>query len=231
MTFNFQKLFATFVAVLTFATFSLTSSHLQAGKITGFSWTDGIVSIAGIVVPPLMDVNNDDVVGPSPNEVMVLQKDYKGVEHIDIVFTVMDTGGVTEYAIIEGVQNASGLDWSSYHVQLGFGTGADFVISAPGDGLDFDAPFYNSTISFVPSPGFSFPTLTTSEDVLDADGGPGQPDGFYNEPFVFHIDVPDGITSFTLRQFPVAIVPEPSTMLLSLLGLVALSMNRRPRVI
>lgn len=221
---SFKKIFATSCAVtLAF----LLATPLQAGKITGFAWTDGIVSIAGIVVPPLMDVNNDDVVGPSPNEVMVLQKDYKGVEHIDIVFTVMDSGGVTEYAIIEGVQNNTGLDWSSYHVQLGFGTGADFVISPSGDELDFDAPFYNSTISFDPSPGFSFPTLTTSEDVLDADGGPGQPDGFYNEPFVFHIDVPDGITSFTLRQFPVAVVPEPSSIALLLLGLASLKTIRR----
>jgi hypothetical protein len=191
------------------------SEPLHAGKITGFSWTSGIASIAGIVAPPPIDPNNDDVIGLSPNVVQILQKDYTGIGFIDIVFEVMDSGGVTEYAIVEGVQNNTGSDWASYHVQLGFDTGADFEISPPDDGLDFDAPFYNSTISFDPTPSFPFPSYTPSEDVIDAFGPPGQLDLQYREPFVFHIDVPDGITSFTLRQYPVA-VPEPTTALLAL---------------
>lgn len=201
----------------------------EAGKITGFSWTDGIVSIAGIVPPIDVNENNDDVGDGSPliNELMVLQKDYRGIEHIDIVFEVMDTGGVTEYAIIEGVQNFTGFDWESYHVQLGFGTGDDFVISPPGDGLDFDAPLYNSTIQFDPSPTFSFPDVTMAEDQLDADGGPGQVDGQYNEPFVFHIDIPDGIDTFTLRQFPVATVPEPTSLALMALSALGIGLFRR----
>ncbi len=224
---SYKKLTMRIAATLLFAAITLIGDPVQAGKITGFAWTDGIVSIAGIAVtnPPPFP-NNDDVVG-EVNELKVLQKDYKGVTFIDIEFTVMDSGGVTEYAIIEGVQNNTGLDWSSYHVQLGFGTGADFVMSPSGDGLDFDAPFFDSIISFDPAPLFSFPAVAPSEDVIDADGGPGQPDFLYNEPFVFHIDVPDGITSFTLRQFPVAVVPEPSSIALLLLGLASLKTIRR----
>lgn len=199
----------------------LASSPVQAGKITGFSWTSGIASIAGIAAPPPVDPNNDDVVGPSPNEIKVFQKDYTGIGFIDIEFEVTDSGGVTEYAIIEGVQNNTGSDWASYHVQLGFDTGTDFTMSPSGDGLDFDAPFYNSTISFDPAFFFPFPSYTPSEDVIDAFGPPGQADFQYSEPFVFHIDVPDGITSFTLRQFPVA-VPEPGSISLALLSLTAL---------
>ncbi|MCG8450345.1 MAG: PEP-CTERM sorting domain-containing protein [Pirellulales bacterium] len=200
---------------------------LQAGKITGFSWTNGIISIAGITPPASVTVNNDDVSGDSPNELQILQKDFGTVGYIDIEFTVMDTGGVTEYAIIEGVQNSSGLDWASYHVQLGFGTGSGFEISDPGDDLDFDAPFYNSTIQFDPSLLFSFPTVTMSEDVLVASGGPGQLNGQYNEPFVYHIDVPDGITTFTLRQFPVAVIPEPTSVALLLLASLSMVAIRR----
>ena len=158
---------------------------------------------------------------------MILQKDYRGVEHIDIVFEVMDTEGVTEYTFIEGVQNSSGSDWESYHIQLGFGTGDDFVLSPPGDGLDFDAPLYNSTIQFDPPVTFSFPDVTTSEDVISADGGPGQLDGQYNEPFIFAVDVPDGIETFTLRQFPVARIPEPASLALLLIGAMLAASSRR----
>lgn len=209
------------LSLLCLTTVSLMMSpSAEAGKITSFDWTDGIVSIAGIVPPISVNENNDDVTDGDPlvNEIMVLQKDYRGVEHIDIVFEVMDTGGVTEYTFIEGVQNSSGFDWESYHIQLGFGTGADFVLSPPGDGLDFDAPLYNSTIQFDPPVTFSFPDVTMSEDVISADGGPGQFDGQYNEPFIFAVDVPDGIGTFTLRQFPVARVPEPTSLVMLLLG-------------
>lgn len=159
--------------------------------------------------------------------VKIFQKDFTGIGFSDIEFEVVDSGGVTEYAIVEGVLNNTGSDWASYHVQLGFGTGTDFVISPSSDGLDFDAPFYNSTISFDPTPYLSFPSYTASEDVIDAFGPPGQLDFQYNEPFVFHIDVPDGITSFTLRQYPVA-VPEPASVLL-LAMLVLGGLTRRAR--
>ncbi|MEM8945372.1 MAG: choice-of-anchor F family protein [Planctomycetota bacterium] len=215
MSFSNTCRFVTLLAASTLVAMPLAS----AGKIVSFDWTDGIVSIAGIEPPFDLTINNDDVVDDSPNVMEVRQKDFRGVEHIDIVFEVMNTDGVTEYSFIEGVQNSSGFDWESYHIQLGFGTGADFVLSTPGDGLDFDAPLYNSTIQFDPAPGFSFPDVTiVSEDYIFADGGPGQPDTFYNEPFVFSIDVPDGIDTFTLRQFPIAVVPEPSVMILIALG-------------
>lgn len=222
---KFQKLLS--LLCLTIFT-SLNIPSIEAGKITGFDWTDGIVSIAGIVPPISVNENNDDVADGDPlvNEIMILQKDYRGVEHIDIIFYVEDTLGVTEYTFIEGVQNSSGFNWESYHIQLGFGTGDDFVLSPPGDGLDFDAPLYNSTIQFDPPVTFSFPDVTMSEDVISADGGPGQIDGQYNEPFIFAVDVPDGIESFTLRQFPVATIPEPASLGMLFLGTALLASRR-----
>lgn len=60
-----------------------------------------------------MDPVNDDVAGTSPNTIFVTQKDYVGIGPVDLVFEVSDNGGVTEYLVMEGVQNSTGLDWSS----------------------------------------------------------------------------------------------------------------------
>jgi hypothetical protein len=95
----------------------------------------------------------------------------------------------------EGVHNGTGIDWTDYHLELGFGTGAGFVISPPGDGLDFDAPDLDSPYVFAP-----FTSVTVGEDTLDAVGG-----SFPNGTFMvlsFPIDVPAGINEFTVRQWP-----------------------------
>lgn len=204
--------YTTLLALL--AALALTSPQAPAGQITGFSWTSGIASLAGVFISPPGDPNNDNFVGASPNEIRILQKDYTGIGPIDIEFTVMPSGGTTEYSFTEGVQNSSGVDWSSYCMQLGFGTGADFVPSAAGDGLDFDAPDFDSPFSLGPYAGAPFPTVIVTEDLIDASGGI-QPDLAYAEPFLFTIDVPDGITSFTLRQLPKA-VPEPAAGLMTI---------------
>jgi len=161
-----------------------------------------------------VSTGNDNVVGSSPNRLEINQKAFGPtgfVDAIDIVFTVIDTGtgDVTEYEHREGVDNGTGSDWTDYHVTLGFGTGASFVQSSPGDGLDFDAPDEDSLYDFGP-----FTSLTIGEDTIDAVGGVVPDGSFVN--FRFPIDVPDGITEFTLRQLPTtdAIVPEPKAWIL-----------------
>ena len=137
----------------------------------------------------------------------------------------VNTGGVTEYAFREGVFNGTGLNWSGYHLELGFGYDATFTKSLPGDGLDFDAPDFNSPLSFNPAPGF-FPTAFATEDDVYASGGI-MPTFSFAGNFLFSVDVPDGITSFTIRQSPVA-VPEPSTSAaMALLGVVGVVIYRR----
>lgn len=200
-------------------------ANVWSGEITGVNWFSGVASVAGEVVNPPSVPNNDNVIGPSPNTIFVLQKDYTAIGPVDLVFDVVSSGGVTEYAVIEGVQNNTGLDWGSYHVELGFGNGADFVKSAAGDGLDFDAPDYDSTVDFNPSPGFFLTPIVTEDDII-ASGGV-MPDFSYAGNFVFHVDVPDGITSFTIRQSPIA-VPEPATM--ALLGLGGFLLRRKRKV-
>lgn len=181
-----------------------------------------MASVAAEPVPSLVTPNNDNVTGPSPNTFIVWQKDYTAIGPVDLVFDVIDSGGVTEYAVIEGVTNNTGLDWGSYHIELSFGVGAGFVKSASGDGLDFDSPDYDSTFDFNPLPGF-FPTVNVTEDDIIATGGVMAYLAYAGD-FVFHVDVPDGITSFTIRQSPIE-VPEPTMM--ALLGLGGLTLLRR----
>ncbi|MEO1497590.1 MAG: choice-of-anchor F family protein [Planctomycetota bacterium] len=171
-----------------------------------------------------MAPNNDNAVGTSPNSIFVTQKDYVGLGPVDLVFDVRDTGGVTEYFVMEGVQNSTGLDWNGYRIELGFGEGAGFVKSTSGDGLDFDAPDFDSDFDFNPG-GFFFPTVSVTEDDILATGGV-QPNGAFAGNFLFHVDVPDGISSFTIRQAPIGI-PEPAALAASLLAIVVGVARRR----
>lgn len=203
---------------------ALTAGAARAGEITGFSWFSGVASVAATTILPPVAPNNDDAVGLSPNEAFVTQKDYVAIGPVDLVFPVSNSGGVNEYAFKEGVFNNTTLNWSGYRVELGFGHGLSFTASPGGDGLDFDAPTYNSGFLFNPSPGFYFPTVTPGEDVIFATGGIMPYLGFAGH-FRFSVDVPDGITEFTIRQTPVD-VPEPGTVVLSGAGLIALVVPR-----
>lgn len=202
----------------------LPATTILAGEITGFSWHSGVASVAGTTIYPPSAPNNDDVAGASPNGIFITQKDYVAIGPVDLTFRTTDTGGVTEYTFAEGVYNNTGLSWSSYHLELGFGHGVLFTPSPSGDGLDFDAPDYNSILSFNPSPGF-FPSAAATEDDIYATGGV-MPNLSFAAYFRFTVDVPDGITEFTIRQSPVA-VPEPATLSLLVVGGLAALLKRR----
>jgi len=217
-----KRIFTCTVAALT----TLAATIARAGEVTGFSWYSGVASVASTTIFPPVAPNNDDVAGPSPNEIFITQKNYFAVGPVDLTFDVTNSGGVTEYQFKEGVFNNTGLNWSSYHIELGFGQGTGFVKSLAGDGLDFDAPDFNSPFFFNPAPGF-FPSVSVAEDDVYASGGV-MPFLSFAGYFRFAVDVPDGITEFTVRQSPVG-VPEPSTSALALLGLLSLTMYRRRR--
>jgi len=207
---------------LTFAV--LCVGNLRAGTVTTFGWHSGVASLAATSITPASPPANDNVVGLSPNEIFVTQKNYVGIGPVDITFDVINDGGTTEYAVKEGVQNSTGLPWGAYHVELGYGFDAGFVKSTSGDGLDFDFPDYDSGFQFAPSPGFYFPAVLFTEDDIFASGGV-MPNGGFAGYFRFSVDVPDGITQFTIRQSPVA-APEPSSCVFALIGLVAFAQCR-----
>src|SRR6188508_3211746 len=104
----------------------------------------------GIVTIPLILTStpgNDNTDNPNANNnISIATKAFEHNDYIDIVFNVVrngplsGAGSVTEYRVVETVDNATGVNWSSYTMQLGFGTGGAFVPSAAGDGLDFDTP-------------------------------------------------------------------------------------------
>ena len=198
----------------------------EAGQVTMIDWFSGVGSVAGEFIDPNIDENNDNVAGISDNELLVTQKSYDAIGPVDLEFTVIDTGGVTEYTFNEGVYNGTGVPWIAYRMELGFGVGVDFVPSLAGDGLDFDAPDFDSPPDFSGS-GF-FTTVDWDEDVIEASGGIFPVFGFPTPLYRFNIDVPDGITSFTIRQQPIPI-PEPSSVALTILGATALVRRNRGR--
>lgn len=216
---------------LALAGMTLVTTQVFAGTIDSAAPVidPGIYSIAaqGVINGT---ANNDNLSGVNDNQFFVLQKDYVAVGAVDIIMSVSDSGGVTEYVVNENVQNSSGVDWVGYRIVLGFGSGAGFVQSTPGDGLDFDTPDEDSPINFAPGAA-DFTTVTRpSEDELVASDGDLLAGEFSGVDFVFHIDVPDGITEFTLRQQPIAagtVIPAPTAALSGLAGLGLLMRQRR----
>lgn len=161
--------------------------------------------------------NNDNVVGPSDNLILIHQKAFGTSQYIDMDFTVDPSGGTTEYILTEGLANNTPDTWTSYRIELGFGLGASYVSSVAGDGLDFDSPDFDSPAELV-IPFFA--DVVFGEDVIILETGSMPPLSFSD--LIFSLDVPDGISSFTIRQIPI-VAPEPASGLLTLAGLLALA--------
>jgi hypothetical protein len=205
------------------------ASTLQAGQIVNFNWYSGVASVCACAVVPPVTPNNDNVIGLSPNEFFITQKNYTAIGPVDLTFDVINSGATTEYAFREGVFNGTGVPWVGYHIELGFGHDATFTKSTIGDDLDFDAPHYDSGLLFNPPPTFAFPiaSILTEDDII-ASGGV-MPNGGFAGDFRFSVDVPDGITQFTIRQSPIG-VPEPGSILLGVFGLAPAALRRRRRL-
>jgi hypothetical protein len=186
----------------------------------------GFAQVLAIVT---LNPNNDNQTGQTPlddNDIIVPAKRFNTSDYIDIVFTVSDSDGVTEYQVREFVDNNTGVPWVNYTMQLGFGTGPGFVLSGAGDGLDFDAPNYDPP----PSSATFSNVVAPDEDTLVFSGGLH---GSGAQLYLVRIDVPDlslgappFAGTFTLRQFPTPI-PEPSAVALVGIALLGLAAARR----
>ena len=180
-------------------------------------------------IPPGGAANNDDPPGKSAKTVNNILKTFFNTDPIDMIFNVTNSGGTTEYFFDENVLNKSGVAWTDFHFELGFGTfpaagGPDqFVTSGIGDFLDFDCPLPAN-----PAPAasaFANPPVHRC-NTLDWSGGAGIPNNGAGT-FSFSVDVPDAAQipsaahrkdgqgkvigySFTLRQYPTtAVRPAP----------------------
>src|SRR4051794_23492222 len=81
----------------------------------------GLVSVPAIVTA---NPNNDNQVGGGndDNNIVIPLKRFDANDYIDLLFTTTPSRGSTEYKVTEFVDNNTGLNWSKYTMQLGFGT-------------------------------------------------------------------------------------------------------------
>jgi hypothetical protein len=163
--------------------------------------------------------NNDNVTDPSPNTVPY-SVFLNTLGTVETEFLLQSSGGTTEYRITQQLVNNTGLAWEGFVFELGFGTGGAFVRSPLTDELDFDAP----TLDPIPASP-AFPSLDAIADSLTWSGATVGSIG--SASFVFALDVPDGLQTFTLRQIPVVApgsVPEPAISALLMLVIAALAL-------
>lgn len=201
-------------------------STAQAGIIPA-STSGGVISISGggtgSVNGPFTFHSNNDGATIAENFAAV-SKIFTSLNPIDIVLKVDPSDGITEYLFAEGIANLTGVTWTDYHIELGFGTGANFQLADPSLFLAFDnSPAADS---------FEFSTVTPDPNVgqvLKYEGGVVLPNS--NLSLNFTIDVPDLISrqipQFTIRQYPS--VPEPSSIVMIGLGAVGMLLVARRR--
>lgn len=208
------------------------ASNSQAGVITGGSLTPPPGISVSVGAPVTLLAGDDDVALAGVNTITLLEV-FSNPGMVDVVFTVSNNAPnilngnqtTTEYLVTKEVTNLFNTGFQTFSMQLGTGTGAGFVQSAPNDGLDFDAPDFNSPVVLGPrlvdgtiaSPGgLIVNPFVLQQDQLTWDTSAVLPGLVGVGVFTFAIDVPNGITTFTLRQ--VAAVPEPSTFWLTAVG-------------
>jgi hypothetical protein len=218
----------------------LAATDARAAVITGIgvtvtnNATGSLGPVGGVPIAP----NNDNTGLPSANVVPSSHFLFNTLP-IDFEFKLENSGGTTEYSFTPSFVNINftGLTWTQFSFELGFGTGAGFVRSGGLDGLDFDTP-HGDPSAFSPM----FPTVEHKEDSLFFSGG--SVGSIKPAAFFFAIDVPDGLKAFnpydmnrfTLRITPngtpapdATPVPEPGTMMLLGSGIAALVAKSRKR--
>lgn len=182
---------------------SLPVARVLAGEITAFNcYSDVASEVASLATTSIVASsapNNVNVASPSPNQRVIRRKNASAGGPVDIVVGAGNTLVTTDYLFIEGVFNNADTTSLGCELEFGFGRDTGFAKSASGDGLDFDAPEFDSPLGCNPSPDF-FPVASPGEDRMF--GSPGY--------FHFSAGVPDGVTEFTVDQSSIP-TSEPDT--------------------
>jgi hypothetical protein len=207
-------------------------SHAQASVITSLgTWTlpgasTGTFGNFGNTPAP----NNDDAPSVNPNVFNAsVFLNAGGIGISDAEFNTSNSGGTTEYQFVQTFLNITGTAITGFHLELGYGTGANFVRSGALDLLDFDTPDLTPGATGTP-----FSIVNQQSDTIDFSGATiGQ---IGTMALRFRIDVPDGLPNnkFTLRGYALTgatppAVPEPTSMMLLGTGLVGLVTRFRKR--
>ncbi len=201
------------------------------------TFAGSIVSIADGVGPGHIRTNIGSIDGPEPNNdggsnpladpdftnnffyyTLACRSTHPTNGIIDLVFTVSQTGGTSEYDVIADLQLEPGNHWPGVMLMLGTGTGGDFTAFTGAGTPDFDTPTRNSV-----SPISNDMAVTTHDAhlIMIEPAAWSMPVSFLS--LNFSLDIPD-VDHFTIRHMP---IPEPTTLLLAVAGLT--TVGRRPR--
>jgi hypothetical protein len=182
--------------------------YLQAVDSVGDQWSSVVIPDGLQDTPPFTISGESHGVGPEAS--------------LDIVIDVTPDGS-NSFGFDVTTTNLSGQRWDRYAFALGFGVGLDFEY-ATGTAMTL---LFDSTVTPTSSvfPLFNFTSETHPHELAFFDGGHSVlPGGDVNFTFGIHAE---GMQTFTLRQFAISDVPEPTTVLLMGLGLAGLGFTRR----
>lgn len=204
---------------------------LQGGASAGIITGANIITLQGSTAS-VTNINRNA-------HTLDITKDFKGLEPIDIEFTVQGAGDVTAWKFNEIIRNNSGVEWNDFHFELGTGTGNGFRRLSVTDMLIFSGTLPVETIDPTGIQPFEDNSAAgqTVLSYINTEGGgvPSSPNNRLKFPNLT-INVPDGLTKFTLRERPstdgkLLPVPEPASVLLVLVALIALRMCRSDRAL